>query len=114
MAEITRESVIESMQKAAERMGLDLEDLQEMIIEVLEDCSAKALLLREAIASGDLASIKSIAHDIKGSCANYGLQTASDLALYIEKNNESMISDPVDELIRQFGLFSSFNLDQVD
>ena len=43
MSEITRESVLQTMKDAAERMGLALEDLQEMIEAVLEDCSAKCL-----------------------------------------------------------------------
>lgn len=114
MSEITRESVIESMETAAERMGLDLEDLQEMINEVLEDCAEKAQQLKEAIVAGDAASVKSLAHDIKGSSANYGLQTASDVALYIEKNNETATSDSADDLIRQFDLFGTLNLDHSD
>ena len=112
MPEITREAVIESMEAAADRMGLDLEDLQEMIIEVLEDCSAKAQKLKQAIESSDAASVKSIAHDIKGSCANYGLKTASEVAFQIEQNPETSSLMEIEDLIGQFEAFSKFDLDK--
>ncbi len=112
MADITRESVIQSMQEAAERMGLDLEDLQEMIGEVLEDCLEKSNLLKEAVTSGDTETIKAIAHDIKGSSANYGLQYASDLALEIEKNSDNPPADTADKLVTHFQTLSSFDLEK--
>lgn len=112
MPEITREAVIESMTAAAERMGLDLEDLQEMITEVLDDCSAKSQKLKQAIESGDADSVKSIAHDIKGSCANYGLKTASEVAFQIEQNSETSSLTEVEDLIGQFEAFSKLDLDK--
>jgi len=112
MPGITRESVIETMQEAADRMGLDLEDLQEMINEVLEDCKGKAIRLKDAIMAADAASIKSIAHDIKGSTANYGLKTASALALEIEKNNEKAPLPVVEELITLIEDLSKLGLDE--
>ena len=45
MTNLNRDDVIVGMKEAAERMGLDLEDLQEMIVDVLEDCSQKAQML---------------------------------------------------------------------
>ncbi|MBU2514486.1 Hpt domain-containing protein [bacterium] len=112
MSEITRESVLKSIEDAAERMGLDLEDLQEMINEVLEDCTAKAHRLKEAIASKDATTVKTIAHDIKGSCANYGLLTASEIAFTIEKNPENSSVETADELCSQFEAFSKLDLDK--
>ncbi len=114
MTDITRESIIQSMQDAAERMGLDLEDLQEMIAEVLEDCLGKSNTLKNAVSSGDSASIKAIAHDIKGSSANYGLQYASALALEIEKNCDNPPVDTADSLIAHFQTLSSFDLEKMD
>lgn len=112
MADITRESIIQSMLEAAERMGLDLEDLQEMIGDVLEDCLGKSNTLKKAVFSRDTASIKAIAHDIKGSSANYGLQYASDLALEIEKNCDNPPENTADALVAHFQLLSSFNLEK--
>lgn len=114
MQEITRESVIQSMEAAAERMGLDLEDLQEMVGEVLEDCSEKLNTLKNAIGSGDTSAVKAIAHDIKGSSANYGLSAASEIAFQIEKNYESASIDAVNELIEMFKTFGTLELDKTN
>ncbi len=114
MTENTREGVLKSMQLAAERMGLDLEDLQEMINEVLEDCDQKARQLKDAIAAHDEEKIKSIAHDIKGSTANYGLQEASTLALEIEKKCSSVPMETIEALVKQFENLSTLNLDEND
>jgi HPt (histidine-containing phosphotransfer) domain-containing protein len=111
MPEMTRESILNSMLEAAERMGLDLEDLQEMINEVLEDCQEKAVRLKEAIVSGDSGTVKKIAHDVKGSTANYGLNSISALAFDLEKNNESPSIDSVEEMIKQLETLSAFGLD---
>ncbi len=101
------------MNEAADRMGLDIEDLQEMIIDVLEDCLNKAQLIQKAIEASDIAQIKSIAHDIKGSTANYGLTQPSSLALQIEKNCENpSVTEPAAQLVEQFNELISFNLDQ--
>ncbi|MCP4750351.1 MAG: Hpt domain-containing protein [Proteobacteria bacterium] len=114
MADVTREGVLKNMQEAADRMGLDLEDLQEMIVEVLEDCSAKSKSMQDAVSAGDTEKIKALAHDIKGSTANYGLMEASDLALKIEKNCSDMPKEPIAELVEQFDILSKFNLEQAD
>lgn len=106
----TRESVIASMQEAADRMGLDLEDLQEMIEDVLEDCSNKSVLLKEAITSKDAAIVKAIAHDIKGSTANYGLQQVSDLAYNLEKGHEDPAMSDIDHIIALLEHISGLNL----
>ncbi len=74
---------------AAERMGMDYEDLAEMVPEVLEDCLIKAKKLEKAIQSNDSAQVKAIAHDLKGSTANYGIMAPSALAKSLEKNFES-------------------------
>jgi HPt (histidine-containing phosphotransfer) domain-containing protein len=113
MSGLTRESVISSMSAAAERMGLELEDLQEMINEVLEDCTKKAYQLKKAIENKEYDAIKAIAHDIKGSTANYGLKSVSALALTIEQNNQNAPQGSIDELIGQLERFSEFGLDQI-
>ncbi|NQU64718.1 MAG: Hpt domain-containing protein [SAR324 cluster bacterium] len=108
----TREAIIALMQGAAERMGLDLEDLQEMIGEVLEDCSSKAALLKEAVITKNAANIRAIAHDIKGSTANYGLQEVSDLALKLEKNNENPALEDVEEMISLLSHISGLGINE--
>ncbi len=110
MPELTRESVLKSMQDAAERMGLDLEDLQEMIDDVIKDSQEKAVRLKEAIVSGDYATVKTVAHDIKGSTANYGLTSISDIAFDLEKNNETASVDQVEEIKSQLLTLSQLGL----
>lgn len=106
----TRESVIANMQEAADRMGLDLEDLQEMIGDVLEDCSSKSALLKEAITSQNAAEVKAIAHDIKGSTANYGLQQVSDLAFKLEKGHEDPSMADIDDIIALLDHIGGLNI----
>ncbi len=110
MANFTREGVLGTMKEAADRMGLDLEDLQEMINDVLEDCAGKSQKLKEAIEAGDSATIKAVAHDIKGSTANYGLPEPSNIALNIEKNSANVPDGLADELINQIAELAKLNL----
>jgi len=112
MTTITRQDVIASMEESADRMGLDLEDLQEMIGDVLEDCVTKVKLLKEAISAGNTAQVKSIAHDIKGSTANYGLPSISAIAGLIESQSENPPSGSADELATQLELFIGFGLEK--
>lgn len=112
MVEFSRVIIIKSMQDAAERMGLDLDDLQEMIVEVLDDCQTKSKALQEAVSAGDAVKIKAIAHDIKGSTANYGLPDTSNLALKIEKSCEDMPKDLIEELGEHFAALSKLNLEK--
>ncbi len=110
MAMPTQESVINSMQEAADRMGLDLEDLQEMIGDVLDDCNSKSALLKEAVVNKNAADVKAIAHDIKGSTANYGLKEVSDIAYRLEKGNEDPSLADIDEMIALLTHISGLNL----
>ena len=89
------DKVKEGITEAAERMGMDYDDLVDMVPEVLEDCKEKAVELKAAIASGDSAAVKALAHDLKGSTANYGLDEASVFAKNLEANHES--PDPADQ-----------------
>ncbi len=110
MSEPTRETVIASLQEAADRMGLDLEDLQEMIGEVLDDCSKKSILLKAAINNKNSIEVKAIAHDIKGSTANYGLQEISNLALGLEKSNDNPSLEDVNQMISLLNHISGLNI----
>jgi len=113
MSFFSRDSVIKDMNEAADRMGLDIEDLQEMIVDVLDDCLNKAQLILNAIEANDVAQIKSIAHDIKGSTANYGLMQPSGLALEIEKKcGTPAAAEPAGQLLEQFKELLTFKLDE--
>jgi len=110
MSNLTRENVIADMEEAAERMGLDLEDLQEMIVDVIDDCLSKAKLLLKAVGEKSASDIKSIAHDIKGASANYGLLSPSALALKLEKSCDDPSTAVAEELVADFDQLKALNL----
>ena len=93
------EQVKKDIGEAAERMGMDYEDLVEMVPEVLDDCLQKAEKLGAAIQSGDSAQVKAIAHDLKGSTANYGIMAPSALAKSLEANFESPNAAELEQFI---------------
>ncbi|MDX2469797.1 MAG: Hpt domain-containing protein [SAR324 cluster bacterium] len=86
---IDLEKVKAEITEAAERMGMDFEDLAEMVPDVLDDCKAKIAGLKTAIEAGDGAQVKAIAHDLKGSTLNYGIVEPSQYAKSLEANFES-------------------------
>lgn len=81
----SKEEVLKDIGDAAERMGLDLEDLTEMIDDVLDDAIGKIGGLRDAAIAGNLEQTSAVAHDIKGSCLNYGILAPAELAKSVEK-----------------------------
>ncbi|PCI28975.1 MAG: hypothetical protein COB67_05165 [SAR324 cluster bacterium] len=112
MSEMTRESVLHDMQEAADRMGLDLEDLQEMIVDVLDDFQEKVKQLQEALNTGDHSTVKAISHDIKGAAANYGLELPSQLASEVEKDFEGQPLEAAKKLVAVVETLCGLNLDQ--
>ena len=106
-----KQTVIKDMTEAADRMGLELADLQEMINEVLQDCLTKSETIKKAISDGDATTVKAVAHDIKGSTANYGLLSASALALKIEKGADSLPQAEANELQAQLSELNGLGLD---
>ncbi|MDH5559739.1 MAG: Hpt domain-containing protein [Deltaproteobacteria bacterium] len=110
MTDFSREGIIKDMQAAADRMGLDLEDLQEMIVEVIDDCLTKAKAIVDAIDKSDADNVKKIAHDIKGSSANYGLLAASETAKQIEHGAKDLPKDLALLLVSQLEAISKIAL----
>lgn len=111
MAFFERDAIISDIEEAADRMGLDLEDLQEMIVDVLDDALEKAEELQNAIASDDADQIKAIAHDIKGATANYGLNAPSAVALRLEKREGDLKADG-ELLVQQLKELLALKLDE--
>ncbi len=81
---INLDKLKDDIEEAAERMGMDYSDLAEMVPDVLSDCIAKIAKLKAAIAAKDAAQVKAIAHDLKGSTANYGILEPSAIAKTLE------------------------------
>lgn len=73
------------LQKIADELDFDLEDI-EMLIEVfLESAEESLVLLKTAIQNNDLEEIFKSSHAIKGSSANLILTDISNIAKEIEK-----------------------------
>jgi len=96
--------------EAAERMGMDYEDLAEMIPEVLDDCLVKADKLIGEVDAGNAAQVKAIAHDLKGSCGNYGLVSPSALAKSLEMNHESPDKAELEQFIAEIKQIKAMSL----
>jgi len=74
------------LQKIADELDFDLEDI-EMLIEVfLESAKESMQELKDSIYSNDFKRIFHSAHAIKGSAANLTLKDISDIAKFIEEN----------------------------
>ncbi|MGK0289161.1 MAG: HPt (histidine-containing phosphotransfer) domain-containing protein [bacterium] len=87
---LSKDAVLADILFSAESMGLDLEDLLSMIPDVLEDAEGKIKILNdETVSLADQEKIKSIAHDLKGTFLNYGLNKLGEVAKYIENEPES-------------------------
>lgn len=110
MSETTRDIVFKDMAESAERMGLDLEDLQEMIDEVLEDFAVKIKTLIEAGENKDIPQIKEVGHDLKGAAANYGLLAASSIAEEVEKGCDLIPIEKIKVLEDEIKTLCSLNL----
>ncbi|OGG97827.1 MAG: hypothetical protein A2508_02485 [Candidatus Lambdaproteobacteria bacterium RIFOXYD12_FULL_49_8] len=106
---VNKEEILSGIADAAERMGLETEDLISMIDEVLDDCINKVGRMREAAAAQDSAKLSAIGHDIKGSALNYGIVPPSAIAKDIEVRGIAAANriDELDyllKLIRGFGI----------
>ncbi|MDT8446907.1 MAG: Hpt domain-containing protein [bacterium] len=79
-----KEQILRDIDEAAERMGLEPEELVEMIDDVLDDALSKIPNLKAAAEAGDAQQTSAVAHDIKGSTINYGIIAPSNVAKEIE------------------------------
>lgn len=67
-----------------ERIGGDVEFLQEIAGLFLEECPKLVFEIRTAIASGDAGALERAAHTLKGSVSNFAAQPASEAARRLE------------------------------
>jgi len=67
-----------------DRVGGDLEFLQEIAGLFLEDCPRLLEKIRSAVSGGDARTLEHAAHTLKGSVANFGAQAARDAAFRLE------------------------------
>lgn len=67
-----------------DRVGGDLEFLQEIAGLFLEDCPKLLAEIRTAVSGGDARTLEYAAHTLKGSVANFGAEAAQDAAFRLE------------------------------
>lgn len=67
-----------------DRVGGDLEFLQEIAGLFLEDCPRLLAEILTAVTGGDARTLEYAAHTLKGSVANFGAEAARDAALRLE------------------------------
>jgi HPt (histidine-containing phosphotransfer) domain-containing protein len=67
-----------------DRIGGDLEFLQEITGLFLEDCPKLLASIRTAVSGGDARTLEHAAHALKGSVANFGAEAARDAAFRLE------------------------------
>jgi len=67
-----------------DRVGGDIEFLQEIAGLFLEDCPKLLAQIRTAVSGGDARTLENAAHTLKGSVANFGAEAARDAAFRLE------------------------------
>jgi signal transduction histidine kinase/CheY-like chemotaxis protein len=67
-----------------EEMGLDEAEAKEVLALFVEDMPGQLAALRQAATGGVAATVKSLAHSIKGACANVGAERLRDIAYRLE------------------------------
>ena len=68
-----------------ERVGGDLEFLQEIAGLALSDCPKLLGQIRSALSAGDATGVEKAAHTLKGCVSNFGARSAREAALQLEK-----------------------------
>lgn len=101
MKEFNKQEIITLIANTAERMGLDIEDLIEMIPDLINDSLNKLNQMLNQMNELPEEEIKLIAHDLKGAFRNFGLDQAGEMMLYIEQNPTGTDSKNLSELIEE-------------
>ncbi|MCX6360983.1 MAG: response regulator [Armatimonadetes bacterium] len=73
-----------SLTVLTEEMGLDEAEAREVLALFMEDMPTQLAALRQAAGEGVAATLKSLAHSVKGACANVGAETLRDIAYRLE------------------------------
>ncbi len=87
---------------ALDRIGDDLELLEELWEMFLEDLPDRVKTLQQAVADCQIDIIRSEAHTIKGSAANIGGEALQDIAYAIEKAMDDDDTSALDSMMKTF------------
>lgn len=82
-------------------------DLEDLIPGFLENRQKDIGLLKEALAGGDIESLRSIGHSLKGVGGGYGFNGLSELGAKIEVIAKAGETDGIDDLISEMSDYLS-------
>ena len=88
------------LEKLAERLGLDVEDIQELFELYVETTTSDLAELKRAIETKDAQLAHAKAHSIKGSSGNLGLDEMYNLAKEIDDRARVNSLDGLEEIIQ--------------
>jgi len=88
------------LQKLAERLGLDLEDIRELLELYVETTTSDIAELKGAIEAKDAQLAHAKAHSIKGASGNLGLDEMYNLAKEIDDRARVNSLDGLEEMIQ--------------
>lgn len=93
----------------AENLGLDEEDIKELLELYVDATSSDLKELKAAVADADIQKAHSKAHSIKGASGNLGLFDFYELAKKIDDQARENRLDGLERLVRDFsGKFEKF------
>ena len=88
------------LEKLAERLGLDVEDIRELLELYVETTCSDLAELKGAIEAKDAQLAHAKAHSIKGASGNLGLSEISELAKEIDDRARANSLDGLNEMIQ--------------
>ena len=89
-----------NLQELAERIGLEEEELREMLSIFLRSGGEDLARLEAAIAAGDAQAAHEASHSLKGSAGSLGLDRIFELAKAIDDRDRQGILDGLDAMVR--------------
>ena len=88
------------LEKLAERLGLDVEDIRELLELYVETTTSDLAQLKGAIEAKDAQLAHAKAHSIKGASGNLGLAEVYELAREIDDQARANSLDRLNEMIQ--------------
>ncbi len=98
---MNKDELISEIQTAADRTGLEVSDIIEMLPDMVANESNQAGDLIKHYNNKEFEKVKAIAHSMKGAASTYGLQLIADLAHDIEQNPQDGLGWDVPEKIEE-------------
>ena len=90
------------IQSLADNLGLDVEDLNELFELYIETTSTDLNQLKDALNAGDAEGAHKMAHSIKGSSGNLGLNELYEAAKEIDDRARANSLDGLDVMVQAF------------